>query len=236
MPRRVLERDAILNVATVAYHRVPRRIRGDRIRRVGRQDGRVSLTFDDCNEPDSWERILDTLATHGLRATFFPIGEVLQEYADLARRTVSEGHAVGSHGWDHSPMRGMSFNEARRRIRRDAQTMRAVAGPSTVPLFRPPYCSYDRTTLFAASCAGHFRTILWDVDSYDWKEQDPSEIVGRVLDEARSGSIALLHTRSRTAEALPDLLDGLKRRGLHPVSVPELISGYESAVSARVAA
>lgn len=216
------------------YRGLPRRLRGERVRRVNRDDGRVALTFDDCNAPLAWGSILDFLHDEDIKASFFPIGELLSENRALIRRTVEEGHSVGSHGWDHARLDGLSIRDTVRRVRADAEAMQAAAGVSTAPYFRPPFCAYDRRVLLGAALARHHHVVLWDVDPYDWQVTNPVEIAENVLKSVRSGSIILLHTRVQTALALPHVLGGLRERRLVPVSLAELFDGHEKAFSSQV--
>ena len=184
---------------------------------------RLALTFDDCDRPEAWAAILDILSGRGLQATFFALGMRVAEHPDLARRTVAEGHAVGSHGWDHAVLAGVPPGEVRWRLERDRATWTSVTGRAPSPLFRPPYGAFDGVTLAAARRAGYERTVLWDVDPEDWREPGSTVIADRVLSGVRAGSIVLLHVVEQTAEALPSILSGLSSRGLAPVELPRLL-------------
>jgi peptidoglycan/xylan/chitin deacetylase (PgdA/CDA1 family) len=66
--------------------------------------------------------------------------------------------------------------------------------------------------------------MLWDVDPQDWRDQDASKIAAAVVRDARPGSVILLHTLPQTEEALPAILDGLRRKGLTPTSLDEMFA------------
>jgi peptidoglycan/xylan/chitin deacetylase (PgdA/CDA1 family) len=186
---------------------------------VGR---RVALTFDDCDAPDAWGRILDVLDDRATRATFFPLGMRIEEFPEIARRTVASGHAVGSHGYDHARFTELERPELQRQLGRDRRAWDAVLGLRP-RLFRPPYGSYGADTFDVFVASGFRHMVLWDVDPRDWTLPGTEEIVHRILARVRSGSIVLLHVTDQTAEALGALIDGLHDRGLEPGSIRGLL-------------
>jgi peptidoglycan/xylan/chitin deacetylase (PgdA/CDA1 family) len=182
---------------------------------VGR---RVALTFDDCDTPDAWGRILDVLDERATRATFFPLGMRIEEMPELVRRTIASRHAVGSHGYDHARFTELKPVEMRQQFDCDRQAWDDTVGLRP-RLFRPPYGSYDDRTLTAAAASGFRHLVLWDVDPRDWTLPGAREIVRRTLARIRSRSIVLLHVTDQTAEALGALIDGLHDRELVPDSL-----------------
>ncbi|HEX9824733.1 MAG TPA: polysaccharide deacetylase family protein [Actinomycetota bacterium] len=198
--------------------RVPARV----FRRVEGTGPRVALTFDDCHYASAWARILDVLEGRGVRATFFCPGRLVASNVDLARRTVADGHAAGAHGWDHANLAGRAESETERRLRADDRAWWRVAGSTGSPFFRPPYGAYDRAVLAAAGATSHPRVVLWDVDTEDYRRPGAGAIAARAVSGARPGSIILMHTLDETAAALPSILAGLRRKGLEPVTLPEL--------------
>lgn len=207
----MMSRDVSWRMHRPVRARVFKRLEG-----VGR---RIALTFDDCNHPEAWRRILGTLAAWRVKATFFCSGEQIAAKREVARRTVRDGHAIGSHGWDHALLTGRSPSDSEWRIRADARLWWDVARDTTAPLYRPAYGGYDHNVLAAAGATGHGRVVMWDVDSLDYLNASPSAISGRVLSQVRPGSIVLLHVLDRTAAALPTILRGLSQRQLLPVDL-----------------
>ncbi|HEX6235868.1 MAG TPA: polysaccharide deacetylase family protein [Acidimicrobiales bacterium] len=173
----------------------------------------VALTFDDCDEGDSWERILGVLADEAVPAAFFALGTRIEQFPAAARRTVGDGHAVGAHGWDHADLTGLAPDDVVRRLAADRAAWRR-AGARDVVAFRPPFGRYDTATLEAARRAGYRRMVLWDVDPRDWELPGADRIVDRTLAACSRGSIVDLHVTGQTADALPGLIAGLRRRGL----------------------
>ncbi len=182
----------------------------------------VALTFDDCDIAEAWSAILDALSAHDARASFFPNGFRAEAVPELAARTVADGHTVGSHGWDHRRLPGTPGPEVGRRLDADRRLWSRIAGVS-LRLLRPPFGAYDDAVASHAAAAGYTDLILWDVDPEDWREPDPKAIAASVLRAAHAGSIVLLHAVDATADALPDMLNGLRGRGLQPVALDAVV-------------
>ncbi len=173
----------------------------------------VALTFDDCDQGGPWSDILEVLATWRAAATFFANGMRVVQFPEQARRTVSEGHALGAHGWDHSDLTQLGREEVERRLLADRWAWRQ-AGAMDVVLVRPPYGRFGADLLEAARRTRYEELVLWDVDPLDWQLPEPEVIVARVLDGCSPGSIIDLHVTAPTAAALPSIIDGLRHEGL----------------------
>lgn len=196
-------------------------------RRVSGAGRRVALTFDDGGA-GPWASVLNTLKAHHAHATFFPLGPSAAASPSLMRRTVAEGHAVGSHGWTHTVMTRQSYSSVRSEWLRSEAPWWKAAGATPVPYCRPPYGEVNGTTVAASGSAGFTRVIVWDVDPQDWSEPGSGVIAQRVLSHVHPGAIVCMHLRGQTAAALPAILSGLRARGYKAVSLPELFhaAGY----------
>jgi peptidoglycan/xylan/chitin deacetylase (PgdA/CDA1 family) len=216
--------DAIGNTRTAGPYpwRVERSMHARVWRRVEHAGSRVALTIDDCHDEGAWSSMLQTLEERRAGATFFCPGEMIAAHPELIRRTIREGHAIGSHGWDHAVLTGVSQGAVESRLRRDADTLWGVARRTTAPYFRPPYGAYDSGVVAAAGRTSHPRVILWDVDTGDWASPGVGTIIARAVNQSHSGSIILLHTKPQSAAALPAIISGLRDRGLEPVGLPQL--------------
>ncbi len=191
--------------------------------RTGRAE--VALTFDAGSDYRPVPKILDALSGAGLRATFFLTGEWVRRYPQVARRIVAAGHELGNHSWDHPAFTGLTDGEIREQLERTEAIVRTTLGRSTRPYFRPPEGARDGRVLRAVGQEG-YTTIYWTLDSHDSVVRGirAEQIRDRVLGRVQSGSIVLLHCGSQpTADALPEILDGLRERGLEPVTVSRLL-------------
>lgn len=199
----------------------------------GPRDGRrVALSFDDGPDPEVTPAVLDALAKHDARATFFGIGRSLEAHASLARRLLAEGHELGNHSRQHS--RWQSFLDAdaqAREIEAGAQAIAALTGSRAQPLYRPPI-GLKSPPLARAAYQQGLTLVAWSLHGRDTRSADPERIALRVLERIRPGDIVLMHDghdvpgrhRPACARALPSILRGLRERGLHSVTVSELLN------------
>jgi peptidoglycan-N-acetylglucosamine deacetylase len=176
----------------------------------------VYMTFDDGPIPEVTPWVLDRLAEHGAKATFFCIGRNALDQPGILARIVAEGHAVGNHTWDHRKGWGC----ADRTYLRTVLQADAVLGST---LFRPPYGRITRSQ--AASLRKRFQVVMWDVLSGDFDTSiDGARCVRNVLDHVRPGSIIVFHdslkAEPRLRVALPIVLDALRTQGYLMKALP----------------
>jgi peptidoglycan/xylan/chitin deacetylase (PgdA/CDA1 family) len=177
----------------------------------------VALTFDDGPWPDSTAEVLRILTKAEVKATFFLVGKQVRRHPEIARAELRAGMTLGSHSFSHpQPFGALSKQDMRAEIDEGVAAL-ADLGVHSV-LFRPPGGAIPPVVVSAARARG-LRTIVWTVDPDDWRRGTTADqIVQRVLQRAKPGSIVLLHDgggdRSATVEALPHIIDGLKRRHL----------------------
>ncbi|MBS1547368.1 MAG: polysaccharide deacetylase family protein [Bacteroidetes bacterium] len=175
----------------------------------------VFLTFDDGPEPGVTPQVLDILAAHGAKATFFCIGEKVRKYPDLVARIAGEGHSVGHHTWDHADGWRTPAKAYFRSVLRGATE---VGGP----LFRPPYGHL--APRHAPLLGKRFQVVMWDVMGFDFKPGRTGKACARrVLRRIRPGSIIVLHDNLKSAacvkSALPLILGGISEKGFRAVAL-----------------
>lgn len=190
---------------------------------TGRADA-VVLTFNITWGREVPEAVLDRLAASDARALFFVTGPWAQENPDLVRRMVAEGHDVGSLGHTLVNLTAAEPDRIATELQASAAALQRAGAPPP-QFFRPPGGVYDDEVLAAARDQA-MRTVLWSVDGRDWLTPGTDVIVSTVLDNARPGSIVLLHATDgsrQTLEALPQLLRGLRERQLRALPLSELL-------------
>lgn len=197
-----------------------------RARGAGR---RVALTFDDGPDPQRTPAVLDLLARQGVRATFFVVGARAEAHPELVRRMAAEGHVVGNHSYTHSwrfPLR--SLGRTMEELRRTGEVLQRITGLRP-RLFRPPFGVTNPTIARAVRRLG-LDPVGWSIRSLDTMGQSPERVAARILRRLHPGAVILLHDRCAGSERLVGLLvEGLRSRGLEPVTLPELfdIEAYE---------
>ncbi|WP_329085182.1 polysaccharide deacetylase family protein [Streptosporangium sp. NBC_01469] len=183
----------------------------------------VALTFDDG--PGAYTGpLLDILARHRARATFFVVGRMVSEDGgSTLRRMVAEGHELGNHTWDHPQLPALSQDGIREELGRTQWLVKQVTG-ITMILMRPPYGLTDSRVAAESRQLG-LAQIMWDVDTLDWRDQDPSLVAQRAT-EAGPGSIVLMHDiHASTVQAVPRMLDDFAAKGYRFVTLSELYGG-----------
>jgi peptidoglycan/xylan/chitin deacetylase (PgdA/CDA1 family) len=187
-------------------------------------DHEVVLTFDDGPLPPYTNRILDTLASECVKATFFMVGRMVQGYPSIVRRVYNEGHTVANHSQTHPfTFSKMTADQAAREVdAAHASLLAALGDPKAIsPFFRIP--GLLRQSSVEQYLAAH-DYMTWSVDflADDWTHIKSHEITKRAINriEARGKGILLLHDiQPATALALPDILRELKARGFKIVHV-----------------
>ncbi len=200
----------------------------------------VALTFDDGPSPDTLE-ILDVLREHNVKATFFLIGERVEQYPEIAKRISDENHEIGNHSYSHPIYLFCTPGKTRQELRRTQEIIEKVAGIRP-RLVRPP-CGVRSPAYFAAAKELGLQSIQWSVAGFDWKKISAEEIGRNVMETVQSDSIVLLHdgdsagksSRRPTTDALRLILRGLKDRGFGVEPLSELCAGvYENAPSLSI--
>ncbi len=188
---------------------------------VPRADKVIALTFDDGPHPVITALLLDILRRHGVHATFHVVGVKAREAPDLIRRMVAGGHEVESHTYSHDNLDHLTPSETLREIVYADNALRDITGHAPTAM-RPPGGEYNVTTVQIMNQL-HHTFALWSVNPGDWKKPPPHEIVETVMKQAAPGAIVLLHDDAlETVEALPLLLDDLKRDGYRCVTTRDL--------------
>jgi peptidoglycan-N-acetylglucosamine deacetylase len=201
------------------------------IRRGPRNGRRVALTFDDGPDPVVTPDVLDALAGHGARATFFAVGRKVEAHPEIARRVIAEGHELANHSWKHSRWQSFTSPSAQiAEIRRGENALAPIRRNGAAPLYRAPHGVKSPPFVMAAH-AEQLTLVAWSLHSRDTYAADPTAVAARVLRKIRPGDIVLLHDghdvpgrhRAACARAVPLILAGLRERGLECVTVSELL-------------
>src|SRR6266508_5558145 len=183
----------------------------------------IAMTFDDGPSATLTSKLLDLLAAHHIKATFFVIGENVAEHPDIVARAAREGHEIGNHSWSHPNFAKMSDEGVRRQLWQTDEAIKSAIGTRPT-LLRPPYGSITEREKRWIHDEFGYQIVLWDVDPYDWKRPGPAVVRNRILQETRPGSIVLSHDiHPGTIEAMPSTFDALEAKGFKFVTVSELI-------------
>lgn len=167
------------------------------------------------------DSILKTLDENRVHATFFLDGTWLSRNRARAEELLKQGHELSNHAYSHPDMSRLDRAHATQEIVRTQRLLEQLSVHNT--LFAPPSGDYDAETVDIAHQLG-LRTILWTMDTLDWKHPAPQSIVQKVAQRVEPGSLILMHPTSSSAAALQPMIAAIKGKGLALGTVSELIS------------
>lgn len=180
---------------------------------------KIALTFDDGPHPIYTEEMLEVLKEKGIPATFFLLGENVEQYGTVVQEIAEQGHLIGNHTYHHVEVTSMSSEEACREIEETNALIRSLTGEETIYI-RPPFGSWNaelETTL-------DLIPVFWSIDTKDWTTQNVDWIVQETAAQAEDHDIILMHdSYASTVEAVRRLVDLLEADGFEFVTVDEII-------------
>jgi peptidoglycan/xylan/chitin deacetylase (PgdA/CDA1 family) len=190
----------------------------------------IALTYDDGPTDPHTQRLLEVLARHDVRATFFLIGHCVQQQPDIVREIAKAGHAIGNHTFTHPLLIFKSGTEIRRELSQCGAALSDTIGEHS-NLFRPPFGG-RRPAVFRIARELGLEPIMWNVTGYDWNAPPASVIEAKVAKQTLGGDVILLHDgghkqmgadRSQTVLATDHLLTRYKADGYEFLTIPEMM-------------
>lgn len=199
---------------------------------------KVAITFDDGVFSKKTPKILEILQEYDVRATFFSLGRYVQQRPDLAQAILAQGSELGSHSWYHDKQTAKTSSERAEDYALVAQAFTEAVGAAPY-LFRAPYGAIN-DEIKQELADQNMLSILWSVDTEDWRAKSANQVYRAVMDNVAPGAIILLHENGKyTIEALPRIIKALQDKGYDLVTVSELIyegSDVKAAAEAEAAA
>jgi peptidoglycan/xylan/chitin deacetylase (PgdA/CDA1 family) len=174
----------------------------------------VFLTFDDGPHAQHTGAVLDTLRSQGVSATFFVTGRRVRAHPELVERAKAEGHCIANHSFSHPHLTTLPLDV----VRREILTTHELIEPylDGLRLFRPPYGETNEAVDAVLAELG-YRSVLWDVDTEDWKPSYPPGCwVEQGLEQmdAAGPAVVLAHDIHRTtADHLCRFIDRIRALG-----------------------
>jgi peptidoglycan-N-acetylglucosamine deacetylase len=162
----------------------------------GSDPSQMALTFDDGPNDPHTLYLLDVLAKHNAKATFFLIGKYVRQRPDIARAIAAAGHEIGNHTDSHPNLVLVSAARLRQELADCNKALEDALG-TKITLFRPPFGGRRPNVVRTARTMG-LTPVMWSVTGYDWSAKSAAEIVGKVSGQVDSrrkaqGEIVLLH-------------------------------------------
>jgi peptidoglycan/xylan/chitin deacetylase (PgdA/CDA1 family) len=198
---------------------------------LARSSRQLALTYDDGPNDPHTLRLLEVLAKHSVRATFFLIGRYVQQRPEIVREIAQAGHIVGNHSFTHPLLTFKSETEIKQQLSECRAALQdVISEPSN--LFRPPFGGRRPAVLRVAASLG-LEPILWSVTGYDWNAPPARVIERKVANQIRGGDVILLHDgghkqwgadRSQTVIATDRLIRRCKAEGYEFVTIPQMMT------------
>src|SRR5271166_5909905 len=157
----------------------------------------IAFTYDDGPNDPHTLRLLEVLAKHGVRATFFLMGRYVKQRPDIACEIARAGHVVGNHTFNHPNLIFASAAQTHAELQQCAQALTDAVGEHS-RLFRPPFGGRRPGTLRVARSLG-LQPVMWNVTGWDWRGKPAEYVERRVCRRVRGGDVILLHDGSHAA-------------------------------------
>ena len=201
--------------------------------------GHVSLTFDDGPHPKYTHQILDILAEHNLKATFFVCGRRVSAWPDVVRRVHKEGHCIGNHTYTHPTLGALTIPEIRKEFARTERAIhRALDTDYNIRYYRPPFGNpwfsnsskkeKQKEKIRQVVMENEGLIILWQLCVGDTRSDATGDKIftraKQSLKERKGGVYCMHDNNGRTVRALPKLISYLQVEGIRFASLEELIN------------
>jgi probable sporulation protein (polysaccharide deacetylase family) len=166
--------------------------------------------------------MLDILDEEQVKVTFFLDGSWLSKNPELAKEMLKRGHEMENHAYTHSNMSTLSRARATVEIEKTQKLLKETLGV-TNQWFAPPSGDFDQETVEIASSLG-LKTVLWTVDTVDWRNPSPESVVAKITSQAEPGTLVLMHPTTSSSKALKAMIRGIKAKGLQLGAVSQTLS------------
>ncbi|MDM5248672.1 MULTISPECIES: polysaccharide deacetylase family protein [unclassified Lysinibacillus] len=183
------------------------------------QKKRVALTFDDGPDAKVTPQVLAILKKYDAKATFFMVGTNVSRNPALVEQIYEAGHEIGNHTWNHSKLTNLSTANVKQEVNKTSDAIyKAIGQYPTV--FRPPYGATSDKVRSVITMP----SILWSIDTLDWKHRNADKILSYVKSSVKDGSIILMHDiHQSTANGLENVILYLQKQGYEFVTVSEIL-------------
>lgn len=201
-----------------------------------RSSSQVALTLDMGGRVEPALDIMNWLIANRVPATIFMTGAMVDnQNTDAGPRVLALVAAhpdlfdLGNHSYTHADFTTLNASQQAKELTDTEASIRKHITVSPRPLFRPPFGAVNSNVLAAVGAVGYGYTIMWDIDTIDWRPESEggptaAQVTSKVVTNARGGSIVLMHLGGyNTFEALPQMVAGLRAKGLEPVTISTLL-------------
>ena len=184
----------------------------------------IALTFDDGPADHYTSQILDILKQNKIEATFFCIGNRIENNKELLKRIDAENHIIGNHSYSHHFFFDLySTQKMKAELIKTNELVQQLIGKK-MTYFRPPY-GVTNPNLAKAINQLNFHSIGWNIRSMDTVVKVEQKLLSNIIPKLKPGSIVLLHDTSQiTVESLQHIIDAVHANGFKIVRLDKLIN------------
>jgi peptidoglycan/xylan/chitin deacetylase (PgdA/CDA1 family) len=207
---------------------------------LARGTKQLALTYDDGPNDPHTLRLVEVLAKHNVRATFFLIGRCAQQRPEIVREVVKAGHVIGNHTFTHPLLTFKTAAEVRKELSDCRSAIQDAVGKHS-SLFRPPFGG-RRPAVLRIARELDLEPIMWNVTGYDWSAPPAVVIEKKVSNQIRGGDVILLHDgghkqmgadRSQTVLATDHLITRCKSEGYDFLTIQQMLVGTQALSTIR---
>lgn len=181
-----------------------------------------SISFDAAWGNEQTDTLLKILDEHKVKTTFFLVGDWVEKFPDSVKEIDKRGHDIGNHSDTHAHMTQIESAELAKEFKDCNKKITAIT-KKNVTLFRPPYGEYDNSVVQKCNDEKMY-CVQWNIDSLDWLDPTPEDMVQRIEQKLCPGSIILLHNGAKnTPQALPLIIKAIKAQGYDIVPISKLL-------------
>lgn len=180
---------------------------------------KIALTFDDGPHPVYTQQMLELLEREQVPATFFLLGQNVEEYGDVVKKISEKGHLIGNHTYHHVQITTLPMEQACEEIDRTNQLIEELTGQGT-EYVRPPFGTWNK----GLESELDMIPVMWTIDTLDWTTENVDSIVNQVVKNAGENDIILMHdSYQSTVQAVERIIALLRANGFEFVTVDEVI-------------
>lgn len=165
--------------------------------------------------------MLEALKKHDVKATFFIEGKWAKEESEYVQMIYDQGHLIGNHAYSHPDMERLSRPDIKDQIEKTNEIITAITSEKP-KWFAPPSGGYNMSVVEEAS-ALNMETILWTVDTIDWRNPSVQVMHDRVMDNIHHGATILMHPTEVMAKGLDKLIESIKKEEFRIGTIEQLL-------------
>lgn len=183
----------------------------------------IALTYDDGPDPRVTPKLMELLKRKKVPATFYVLGKRVEEYPEITRQLHENGFELVNHTYEHKLLTKLPEEKIRWELTRTNELISEITG-QPVTHMRPPYGGRNARVDQVIRDLG-MKTILWDIDTEDWRKRSAAQMIANIERRATDGSIVLFHDRYQSSlDATEAVIDSLRARGFTFVTVGEMLA------------